>query len=124
MNGACNSIINFDPAPWGPGKWSKGQRSFNFKLQSQFKRFFISNFVFVLTNERYKFCCLGHAPGVGLWGAGGAEGSNIFFSNIVMWYIKSTGMTSRTEFKYNFHPWVKLVTLGMRSKGQISLNCG
>ena len=36
--------------------------------------------MFVLTNERYKtyqtrfrFCCLGHAPGVGLWGAGVAE---------------------------------------------------
>ena len=34
----------------------------------------------VLTNERYKtyqtgfsFCCLGNAPGVGLWGAGGAQ---------------------------------------------------
>ena len=33
------------------------------------------------TNERYKtyqtgfsFCCLGHAPGVGLWGAAGAQG--------------------------------------------------
>ena len=50
----------------------------------------------VLTNERYKtyqtgfsFCPLGHAPGVGLWGAGGAQGV-IFFSNMVMWYIKST----------------------------------
>ena len=39
------------------------------------------NFVFVLTNERYKtyqtgfsFCRLGHAPGVGLRGAGGAQG--------------------------------------------------
>ena len=35
----------------------------------------------VLTNERYKtyqtgflFCCLGHAPGVGLWAAGGCPG--------------------------------------------------
>ena len=34
----------------------------------------------VLTNERYKtyqagfsFCCMGHAPGVGLWGAGSAQ---------------------------------------------------
>ena len=36
--------------------------------------------MYVLTNERYKtyqtcflFCCLGHAPGVGLWGAGDAQ---------------------------------------------------
>ena len=39
------------------------------------------------TNERYKtyqtrfsFCHIGHAPGVGLWGAGGAQGGqNLFF---------------------------------------------
>ena len=42
---------------------------------------FIPNFVCVLTNERCKtyqtgfsFCLLGHAPGVGLWRAGGAQG--------------------------------------------------
>ena len=44
------------------------------------------------TNERYKtyqtgflFCHLGHAPGAGLWGAGGAQGGggvkNIFFKH-------------------------------------------
>ena len=44
-------------------------------------KIFIPNFVCVLTNERYKtyqtvflFCRLGHAPGVGLWGTGGAQG--------------------------------------------------
>ena len=38
------------------------------------------------TNERYKtyqtgfsFCHLGLAPGVGLWGAGGAKGGQNFF---------------------------------------------
>ena len=31
---------------------------------------------------------------------GGAEGvKKIFFSNIVMWHVKATGMTSRTECK-------------------------
>ena len=42
---------------------------------------FIPNFVCVLTNERYKtyqtrllYCRLGHVPGVGLWGTGGAQG--------------------------------------------------
>ena len=41
---------------------------------------FIPNFVCVLTNERYKtyqagfsFCCPGHAPGMGFWGARGAQ---------------------------------------------------
>ena len=83
-------------------------------------KIFIPNFVCVLTNERNKtyqteflFCRLGHAPGVGLRGAGGAQGvKNLIFSNMVMWHITSTGMTSRTECKKNFHPRVKLVTLG------------
>ena len=41
--------------------------------------------------------------------------------NMDMWPIKSTGMTSRTECKLSFYPRVKLVTLGVRSKCQISL---
>ena len=53
MNGACNVIIFFGPAPWGPGEGSKGQISFNFNYKVNFKDFF-SNFVCVLTNERYK----------------------------------------------------------------------
>ena len=47
---------------------------------------------------------------MGLWGTGGAQGL-IFFSNMVMWHIKSTGMTSRTECKSHFYPRVILVTL-------------
>ena len=73
-------------------------------------KIFTPNFLCVLTNERYKlyqkgfpFCHTGHAPG---W-AGGAQGVNFFFSNMVMWHIILTGMTSRTK---------------VRSKGQISLN--
>ena len=63
----------------------KGQISLNFGYHVNFK-VFIPNFVCVLTNERYKtyqtrflFCHLGHAPGVGLWGTGGTQGSNNFF---------------------------------------------
>ena len=46
------------------------------------------------------FLLPGHARGVGLWGAGvprGGGGRKI--SNMVMWHIKLTGMTSRTECK-------------------------
>ena len=50
-------------------------------------KIFIPNFVCVLTNERYKtyqtgflFCRLRHAPGVGLWSTGGAQGV-IFFKH-------------------------------------------
>ena len=49
-------------------------------------KFFIPNFVCVLTNERNKtyqmgflFCRLGHAPGVGLWGTWGTQGVKHFF---------------------------------------------
>ena len=49
-------------------------------------KIFIPNFVCVLTNERYKtyqtgfsFCHLGHAPGMGLWGAGVPGGQKFFF---------------------------------------------
>ena len=79
MNGACN-VIFFGPAPWGPGEGSKGQISFN-SITKSISKIFIQNFVCVLTNERCKtyqtgfsFCPLGHAPGVGLLGTGGAQG--------------------------------------------------
>ena len=78
-------------------------------------KIFRSNFVCVVC-ERYKtyqtgfsLCHLGHAPGVGLWGAGVPRGA--FFPNMVMLHIKSMGMTNRTECKYIFHPRAKLVYL-------------
>ena len=52
-------------------------------------------------------------------GAGSAQGSSLFFSNMVLWHIKSTRIMSRTECNQNVYPRVKLVTLGC---GQISLN--
>ena len=88
--------------PWGGVKRSN---MIKFQLQSQFQRFFIPNFVCVLTNERYKtyqtkfsLFCLGHAPGMGFWGAGDAQVVS-FFSNMIMWHSKSTRMTSRSECK-------------------------
>ena len=94
----------FGPAPRGRGEGSKGQISFNFNYKVNFKDFY-PNFVCVLKNERYKtyqtgflFCRLGHVPGVGLRGTGGARGVKKI-SNMVMWHIKSTGMTGRTECK-------------------------
>ena len=96
---------NFLAPPLGPWGGVEGQISFNFNYKVNFKDFFIPNCVCVLTNNRYKtyqtgfsFCRLDYAPGVRLWGASGAQGV-IFLSNMVMWHIKSTGMTSRTECK-------------------------
>ena len=57
-------------------------------ITKSISKIFIPNFVCVLTNERYKtyqtgfsFLPLGHAPGVGLWSAGGAQGGqkSVFF---------------------------------------------
>ena len=103
MNGACNSILFFGPVPWDPGEGSKGQKSLNFNYKVNLKEI-IPKFLCVLTNERYStyqtgflFYHLGHAPGVGPWGAGLSRGS--FFPNMVMWHIKLTGMTSKTECK-------------------------
>ena len=104
--GRATSNFFFAPPPGALGRGQKVKYHL-ISITKSISKIFIPNFVFVLTNERYKtyptgfpFCHLGHAPGVGLWGAGGAQGvKKIFFSNMVMWYIKSTGMTSRTECK-------------------------
>ena len=79
MNGARKVKKNFGRAPRDPGKESKGQ-SHLLSITKSISKIFISNFVCVLTNERYKtyqtefsLCSLGHNPGVGLWGAGGAQ---------------------------------------------------
>ena len=115
--------IFFGPAPWGPGEGSKGQISFNLITKSVSK-IFIPNFVCVLTNVRFKtnrtgffFCRRGNAQGVGLWGAGGAQGvKSLFFSNMVMWHIKKTGWRAEQNASKNFILGSKLVTLGWGQK--------
>ena len=75
-------------------------------------KIFIPNFVCALTNERYKtyqtgflFCHLGHAPGVGLWGAVGAEGGqkkNFKHGDPVMWHIKTDGDDEQNKMQVKF----------------------
>ena len=84
----------------------------------------------ILTNERYKtyqtgfsFCRLGHAPGVGLRGAGGAqEGQKYFFfkHGHVAYQIDEDNEQNRMQVKYSSYG--QTGDLGVRSKGQISLN--
>ena len=78
---------NFFLAP-PPGTLGRGQKVkyHLISITKSISKIFIPNFVRVLINERYKtyqtgfsFCPLGHAPGVGLWGAGGAQGVQFFF---------------------------------------------
>ena len=68
----------FWPRPLGPGE---GQISFNFNYKVNFKDFYTK--LCICSHKTYQmgfsFCYLGHALGVGLCGAGGAEGVNIFF---------------------------------------------
>ena len=68
------------PAPWGPGEGQKVKYHL-ISITMSISNIFIPNFVCVLTNERYKtyqtgylFGRLVHAPGVGLWDTGGAQG--------------------------------------------------
>ena len=74
-------------------------------------KIFIPNFVCVLTNERYKtyqmgfsFCCLGHAPGVGFWGAGVPRGGSkkyIFKHGHVAYQIDGDDKQSRMQVKFS-----------------------
>ena len=77
---------SFCPAPWGSGEGSKGQISLNFNYKVNFEDFYTKLCVCYKTyQKRFSFCRLGHAPGVGFWGAGVPKGSKKnFFSNRVM----------------------------------------
>ena len=57
------------------------------------------------------------------FGALGYRGGQFFFFKHGHIAYQIDGMTSRTKCKCHFHPRVKLVTLGARSKSQISLIC-
>ena len=83
--GCAMSNFFLAPPPWTRSKGQKVKYHL-MSITKSFPKIFIPNFVCVLTNERYKtyqtgflFCLLGHAPGVGLWGAGGAQGVKKFF---------------------------------------------
>ena len=113
------ATLNFFLAP-PPGALERGQKVkyLLISITRSISKIFIPNCVCVLTNERYKtyqtgflFRSLGHALEVGLWALVVPRGVN-FFSNMVMWYIKSTGISSITECKQHLYPRVKLVTLG------------
>ena len=82
MNGACS--VNFFAPPPGALEGQKVKYHL-ISITKSISKIFIPIFVCVLTNEKYKtyqtgfsFCPLGHAPGVGLWGAGGAQGPFFF----------------------------------------------
>ena len=90
----CYGKLLLTPAPWGPRERSKGQNHL-ISITMSISKIFIPNFVCVLTNERYKpyqtgflFCCMGHAPGVGLLGAMGAQ-------VVIFFQTRSCGKSNR-----------------------------
>ena len=129
MGGATSNF--FCLARWGLGALGRGQKvKYNLiSITTSISKIFILNFVCVLTNERYKtyqtgfsFCCLGHAPGVGFWGAGVPRGAtNFFFKHRhVAYQIDRDDEQNRMQVK--FSSYSQTGDLGVRSKGQISLN--
>ena len=96
----------FGPAPWGPGEGGKRSNIIYFQLQSKFQRFLYQTVcVFSqIKDTKHIKRDLHHVAWVmpqgwdfGALGAQGGGGQKK--SNMVMWHIKSTGMTSRTECK-------------------------
>ena len=92
MNEARNVSFFLAPPPRALGRRGQKVNYHLISITKSISKIFISNFVCVLTNERYKTyqtgflsCPLGHAPGVGLWGTGGAQGGgggvNFFFQS-------------------------------------------
>ena len=107
MNWACNSNFFFAPPP-GRGQKVKYHL---ISITKSISKTFIPNFVCVLKNERYKtyqtgflFCCLGHAPGVGLWGAGVPRLSKIVFffkHGYVAYQIDEDDEQNRMQVKFS-----------------------
>ena len=103
MNGACNGkkLLATPPCALGRGQKVK----YLISITKSISKTFIPNFVCVLTNEIQNisdaiFILLPRScPRGGTLGRCGCPGGQTFFSNIVMWHIKLTGMTSKTECK-------------------------
>ena len=100
---------NFWPAP---GALERGQKVkyHLISITKSISKIFIPNFVCVLTNERHKayqtgfsLCSLGHAPGVGLWGAGGAQVVKkvIFKHGHVAYQIDEDDKQNRMQVKFS-----------------------
>ena len=108
MNGACNVKLFLAQPPGALGRGQKVKYHL-ISITKSISKIFIPNFVCVLTNERYKtyqtgfsFCRLGHAPVVGLWGAGGPQGVIFFFKHgHVAYQIDGDDEQNRMHIKFS-----------------------
>ena len=108
--GACNVKLFLGAPP--PGSLGRGQKVkyHLISITKSISKIFIPNCVCVLTNERYKtyqtgfsFCPLSHALGVGIWGAGGAQGGSKknFKHGHVVYQIDGDDEQNRMQGKFS-----------------------
>ena len=88
MNGMFNGTILWAPPPGALGR-DKKVKYHLISITKSISKIFKSNFVCLLTKERYityqmefSFSCLGHAPGLGLGGTRGGGGQKINIGKI------------------------------------------
>ena len=107
MNGARNVKYVLAPPPGALGRGQK-VKYYLISITKSISKIFILNFV-CSTNESYKtyqtgfsLCSLGHATGVGLWGAGGAQVVKkvIFKHGYVAYQIDEGDKQNRAQFKF------------------------
>ena len=104
MSGVCDGTFFCHP----PGAPGRVQRQLSY-LKSQFQRFLYQTLCLF---SKIKEMDVHYAVWVILQGVAlGVAWGSIFFSNMVVWHIKLKGVVSRTGYKLNAHPMVKLVTL-------------
>ena len=120
--GRATASFFIGPAPWYPGKGSKGQISFNFNndfLQSQFQRFLYQTLcVFSQMNDTkhirrdFHYVAWVKPQGSDFGALGVPRWSKIYFfkHGHVAYQIDKNDKQNRMQV--NFHPRVKLVTLG------------
>ena len=106
--GRATSNFFLAPPPGALGR-SQNVKYHLISITKSISKIFIPNFMCVLTNKRYKtyqvgfsFCLLGHAPGVGLWGARGAQGvkKNFKHGNVV-YQINGDDEQNRMQVKFS-----------------------
>ena len=104
MNGACKVKL-FWPRSLGRGQKVKYHI---ISITKSISKIFIPNFVCVLTNERYKTYQTVFSvpwvmpPGMGLWGAGGAQGlKKNFKHDHVVYQIDGDDKQNRMQVKFS-----------------------
>ena len=106
--GVQQQIFFLAPPPGALGRGQKVKYHL-ISITKSISKFFLPNFVCVLTNERCKtyqtgfsYCRLGHAQGSDLGGLGVPRGSKKNSSNNVMWHIIIDGDDEQNRMQIKF----------------------